>query len=99
MASLPTSMVRGESRRLRTAEQRFDARQQFARLKAWSRNHRPPSPGQRRDRFIAAAGQHEDRETIERVIPANFPANIQAGNFRKHEVEKQEIRRAFSSGY
>src|SRR5712692_1426380 len=86
-------------RRLRAAEQRFDARQQFARAEglgdvivgAHLQAHDAVG-------FFAARGEHEDGETIERIIPADFPANVEAGKPRKHEVEKQEIRRRFLEG-
>src|SRR5258706_363283 len=83
--------VRG---RLRTAEQRFDARQQFAGaerlgdviIRAHLQAHNAIG-------FIAPRGEHQNGETIQRVIPANFPANVEPGNLGKHEVEKQQIRR------
>src|SRR5229473_60552 len=86
-------------RRLRAAEQRFDARQQFARaerlgdviVSAHLEAHDAVG-------FFAARGEHENGQAIQRVVPANFPADIEPGNFGKHEVEKQEIRRRFLQG-
>src|SRR5713226_2029414 len=86
-------------RRLRAAEQRFDACQQFTRAErlgdviVGAHLEAHDAVG-----FFATRGEHEDGETIERVIPANFPADIEAGNLGKHEVEKQEIRRRFLQG-
>src|SRR5229473_8368509 len=83
-------------RRLRATEQRFDARQQFARAERLGHvivgTH---LQAHNTIGFFAARGEHENGQTIERVIPANFPADIEPGNFGKHEVEKQEIRRRF----
>src|ERR1700730_9732400 len=83
-------------RRLRAAEQRLDTRQQFARAEwlshvvvgAHLEAHNAVA-------LLAARRKHQDGETIQRVIPANLPAYIEAGNLGKHEVEKQEIRRRF----
>src|SRR5712692_7266773 len=83
-------------RRLRTAEQGFDARQQFTRAERLG--HVIVSTHLQAHNtigFFAARGEHENGQTIERVIPANFPADIEAGNLGKHEIEKQEIRRRF----
>src|SRR6266850_1086691 len=77
--------------RLGTAEQRLDAREQFARTEGLGHvivsAHLKPDDAVG---FLAAGGEHENGQTIERVIPANLPADFQAGKFRKHEVEKQE---------
>src|SRR5712691_4642207 len=72
-------------RRLRAAEQRLDTRQQYARAErlgyvivgAHLQAHHAIG-------FFATRGEHEDGETIERVIPANFPADIEPRNFGKH---------------
>src|SRR5882762_7944810 len=86
-------------RRLRTAEQRFDARQQFARAErlgyviVGTHLQAHDAVG-----FIAKRGEHQDWQTIKRFIPANFPANIEPGDFGKHEIEKQKIRRRFLQG-
>src|SRR5256885_1304429 len=84
---------------LRAAEQRLDTRKQFAGTErlgdviVGAHLEAHDAVG-----FIAARGEHQDGEPIERVVPANFPADVQAGKLWKHEIEKQEIRRRFFQG-
>src|SRR5467141_682793 len=78
--------------RLGTAEQRLDARKQFAGAEGLGHvivsSHLEPDDAVG---FFAARREHENGQTIERVIPANLPADFQAGKFREHEIEKQQI--------
>src|SRR5579862_7606214 len=43
--------------------------------------------------FFAARGDHQDRQTIEGGIAADFFANFEAGKFRQHQVEQEHVRR------
>src|SRR5260370_15095838 len=83
-------------RGLRSAEQRLDARQQFARAERLGdvigSPHLQPHDA---IGFFAPRGEHQGGETIQRVVPANFPAEIEARNLGAHEVEKQQIRGRF----
>ena len=49
--------------------------------------------------FIAASREHQDGKAIQRFVLADFAANVQAGKFREHQIEQQQIgRRLLQSG-
>ena len=89
MANLPISRMRGASAggsALR--KQRFYTRNQFARAKRLRhvvvRAHLQPNHPVG---FIAARRQHQHRQPVQRLLLANFAANLKAGHLRQHEIE------------
>src|SRR6266481_551877 len=91
--------ARGVNGRLRPAEQGFNAGDQFARAEGLgdvivgAHFEADDAVG-----FVAASREHEDRKTVEGLVLADFAANVQAGHFRKHEIEKKQIGWRFFQG-
>jgi len=48
--------------------------------------------------FVAARGEHQDGQAIQRFVLADFAADVQAGHFREHEIEQEKIGRRFFQG-
>src|SRR5579863_2232426 len=47
--------------------------------------------------LLAARRQHQDWQAVQRSVPANFLADIEAGKLRQHQVEEQNVRRRFAN--
>src|SRR5580658_3780560 len=85
------------SARLGAAEQSFHARNEFARAERFgdvivgAELEAHDAIG-----FFALGGENQNRYAVERDFLADFLADFQAGKFRQHQVEHQEIRRGFA---
>ena len=81
--------------RLGTTQQRFDARKQLSRAERL-RDVIVGAHFEAHDAvgFVAARGEHQDGQAVQRFVLANFAANFQAGKFRQHQIEKQQIGRS-----
>jgi len=91
--------ARGIDGRLRAAEQRFDAGDELSGAEGLgdvivgTHFEADDAVG-----FVAARREHQDGQAIQRFVLADFAANVQAGHFGKHEIEKEKIGRRFFQG-
>ena len=91
--------VRGVCRNFRAAQKRLHASDEFARTEGLGDvivgSHFQPDDAVS---FLASSREHQDGQTVERLVAANLAADFQAGKLGKHQVEEQDIGRSFLQG-